>query len=61
MNFICVKPSLLQLFFHTLTAYENTCIRLNSCTSIYNSLTQKIGYSGEKKINEFSIFVANSK
>ena len=39
------------------------CAMLRTPIQIFRtrSRAQKIGFSGEKKINEFSIFVANSK
>ena len=50
------------IVFYTLTAYENRCKRLNACMNIYRSLkSSKNWLQWRKKINEFSIFVANSK
>ena len=60
MYFVWIKPSLLPLFLYFDCLWKQV---QKTPVQIFKtrSRAQKIGYSGEKKINEFSIFVANSK
>ena len=61
MNFICIKPSLLELFLYFECLWKQ--VQKTKCLYKYLKLAQELRklVIVKKKTNEFSILVANSK